>query len=68
LEIEVIYAKPSFGNIEFFTMYLVVNYSKDLRIISVCKDKDAVVMKVGICEGKQNFKVWGRSLVPVRSI
>ena len=33
----------------------------------MCKDKDAVVMEVGIYEGKQNFKVYERSLVPLRT-
>ena len=34
----------------------------------VCEDEDVVVVEVGICEGKQNLKVCGRSLVSLRNI
>ena len=64
LEIEVSYAKPIFSNVEFLSVCLVVNWSRDIKISDVCKDKDAVVMEVGICEGKQNLKVCGRLFVP----
>ena len=68
LEIEVIHAKPIFGNIEFLCVCPIVNRFRDLRISSVCKDKDTIVMEIGTCKGEQNLEVIGRTFVPVRNI
>lgn len=68
MEIEVIHAKPIFGNVEFERVCPIVNMSRDLRISSMCKDEDSVVMKVGVCKGEQNLKVIGRAFVPARNI
>ena len=38
LEVEVIHAKPIFGNIEFLSVWPIVNISRDLVISGVCKD------------------------------
>ena len=68
LEIEVIHAKPIFGNVEFERVCPIVNMSRDLGISSMCEDEDSVVMKVGSCKGEQNLEVIGRPFVPVRNI
>ena len=67
LEIKVIHAKPIFGNVEFLCVCPIVNRSRDLRINSMCKDEDAVVM-IGSCKGEQNLEIIGIPFVPVRNI
>ena len=57
LEIEVIHAKPIFGNVEFLHVCPIMNRSRDLRMSGVSKNEDAVVMDVGTCKGEQNLKV-----------
>ena len=37
LEIEVIHAKPVFGDVEFFSVCIIVNQSQHIRINGVCK-------------------------------
>ena len=61
LEIKVIHAKPIFGSVEFLSVCPVLNWSRGFTISGVCVDKDAVLMKVGICECKQKLKISGRS-------
>ena len=45
-----------------------VNWSRHIKINGVCKDKNVVVMEVGVCEGKQNLKICGKSFIPLRNI
>ena len=68
LEVEIIHAKPVFGNVEVLCMCLIMYGSRHVRIGGVCKDKNAIVMKVGVSKGKENLKVRGRTLVPLRNI
>ena len=68
LEVEVIHAKLDFSNIEVLGMYPLMYESRHVWISGVCKDKNAVVMKVGVSKDKENLKVNRRTLVPLRNI
>ena len=68
LEVEVIHAKPVFGNVEALGMCPIMYGSRRVRINGVCKDKNAVVVKVGVSKGKENLKVNQRTFVPLRNI
>ena len=64
LEIEVIYAKPVFGNVGVLCMCPILYGSRHIRISGMFKDKNAVIMEAG----KQNLKISRRTLVPLRNI
>jgi hypothetical protein len=68
LKIEVIHANPVFGDVEFLSVCPVVNRSRHFRISGMCKNKDVVVMDVGVCKCKEILKVCGRTFVPYMNI
>jgi hypothetical protein len=68
LQIQIIHPKPIFGDVEIISVCPVVNLSRHIRISGVGQDKYAVVMEVGLCKGKENLKVRGRTHVPRRNI
>jgi hypothetical protein len=68
MKVKVIHSKPVFRNIKILRVCPVVNLSRHLGIRCVCKDDDTIVVQIGCCEGKQNLKVSGRTLIPFRNV
>ena len=68
LEVEVIRAKPVFGNVEVLSMCPLMYGSRHVRMSGVCKDKNAVIMKVGVSKGKENLNISRRTFVPLKNI
>ena len=68
LEIEVIHAKPIFDNVYALCICKVMYRSSHIRINGVCKDKNAIIMEVGVYEGKHNLKISRRTFVPLKNI
>ena len=67
-EVKVIHAKQVFGNVKVLCMCPITYGSRHIRISGVCKDKNAVVMEVGVCKCKHDLKVSQRTLIPLRNI
>lgn len=68
LQVEIIHPKPVFSDVELISVCPIVNLSRHIRISGVGEHKNAVVMKVGFCKGKENLKVRGRTHVPLGNI